>query len=72
GGPIGFLKAIWNSARMCHWVEPSEGATGEARGVLFYRNRNGLGVPPMKMQLPPGVKSTRQSMVIGADSEDEA
>ncbi|KAK4987822.1 Oleate hydroxylase fah12 [Elasticomyces elasticus] len=72
GGPIGFLKAIWNSARMCHWVEPSEGATGEAKGVLFYRNRNGLGVPPMKMQLPVGVKPARQSMVVGADSDDEA
>ncbi|KAL8989335.1 MAG: hypothetical protein Q9177_001761, partial [Variospora cf. flavescens] len=52
-GPIGFLKSMWRSARMCHWIEPCEGAEGEKKGVLFFRNRNGLGVPPHKMPDPP-------------------
>jgi len=46
GGSIGFIKALWRSLRWCHWVEESEGAKGEAEGVLFFRNRNGLGVKP--------------------------
>ncbi|MCJ1410454.1 Oleate hydroxylase fah12 [Ptychographa xylographoides] len=49
GGPIGFIKALWKSSRWCQWIEPTEGAKGEAKGVLFYRNRNGHGVPPSKM-----------------------
>ncbi|GAP92076.2 putative delta fatty acid desaturase [Rosellinia necatrix] len=49
GGSLGFLAAMWRSARMCHWVEPSEGAEGEGKGVLFFRNTNGLGTKPMKM-----------------------
>ncbi|KAI0021707.1 fatty acid desaturase-domain-containing protein [Xylariomycetidae sp. FL0641] len=49
GGSVGFLKAMWRSARMCQWVEPSEGATGEHKGVLFFRNTNGLGTKPTKM-----------------------
>ncbi|KAI1747001.1 fatty acid desaturase-domain-containing protein [Xylaria castorea] len=52
GGSLGFLKSIWRSARMCHWVEPSEGAVGEGKGVLFFRNTNGLGVKPLKMSPP--------------------
>lgn len=52
GGSIGFLKSMWTSARWCQWVEPSADATGEGAGVLFFRNRNGLGVPPMKMRAP--------------------
>ncbi|KAG9248837.1 putative Delta(12) fatty acid desaturase [Calycina marina] len=50
GGSLGFLQAIWKSARWCQWVEPSEGAVGEGQGVLFYRNRNGLGTAPRKVQ----------------------
>ncbi|KAI1491627.1 fatty acid desaturase [Biscogniauxia mediterranea] len=50
GGSIGFLRAMWRSARMCQWVEPSEGAKGEGKGVLFFRNSNGLGTKPMKME----------------------
>ncbi|KAK2764269.1 Oleate hydroxylase fah12 [Arachnomyces sp. PD_36] len=46
GGSIGFLKSMWKSARMCQWVEPSEGAKGRGKGVLFFRNRNGLGTKP--------------------------
>jgi omega-6 fatty acid desaturase (delta-12 desaturase) len=49
GGPLGFVKSMWTSARHCQWVEPTEGATGEATGVLVVRNRNGLGVPPAKL-----------------------
>ncbi|KAJ5247253.1 hypothetical protein N7468_002236 [Penicillium chermesinum] len=47
-GWTGFFKAMWTSARICQWVEPSEGTTGENHGVLFYRNTNGIGVPPSK------------------------
>ncbi|KAK4124362.1 bifunctional delta12/omega3 fatty acid desaturase [Parathielavia appendiculata] len=49
-GPIGFIKAIWKSARWCQWVEPTEGAEGPAKGVLFFRNQNGLGTRPAKME----------------------
>jgi len=47
-GSLGFLKAIWKSARWCGFVEESEGAEGEGKHVVFFRNRNGLGVPPRK------------------------
>ncbi|AEO67883.1 228e8849-69f5-4b99-859c-bd9b91f096e7 [Thermothielavioides terrestris] len=50
-GPVGFIKALWKSARWCQWVEPSEGAEGRGKGVLFFRNHNGLGTAPAKM--PP-------------------
>lgn len=49
GGAWGFIRSLWRSARWCQWVEPSEGAKGEGKGVLFFRNRNGHGVQPMKM-----------------------
>ena len=39
---------------MCHWVEPMEGAVGEAKGVMFFRNRNGLGMPAAKLPVPVG------------------
>ncbi|MCJ1357586.1 MAG: Oleate hydroxylase fah12 [Icmadophila ericetorum] len=55
GGSIGFMKSLYRSARWCQWVEPSEGTTGEAKGVLFFRNRNGLGVPPVKLPEPNAV-----------------
>lgn len=54
GGSLGFLKSLWDSARWCQWVEPSEGAVGEGKGVLFFRNRNGLGTKPL--HLTPGQK----------------
>ncbi|KAI5778479.1 fatty acid desaturase-domain-containing protein [Geopyxis carbonaria] len=50
-GPRGFLMAMWKSARWCQWVEPTEGAAGEAAGVMFFRNQNGLGVPPAKLRV---------------------
>lgn len=52
-GSVGFLKSLWKSARWCQWVEPSEDTQGENKGVLFYRNRNGLGTRPQKMAPPP-------------------
>ncbi|KAL7628494.1 Oleate hydroxylase fah12 [Parahypoxylon ruwenzoriense] len=62
GGSLGFIKAMWRSARMCQWVEPSEGARGEGKGVLFFRNTNGLGTKPLKINPP-----TKVSMEIGPD-----
>jgi omega-6 fatty acid desaturase / acyl-lipid omega-6 desaturase (Delta-12 desaturase) len=50
GGPLGFLSSLWRSSRMCQWVEQSEGAKGEGKGVLFFRNRNGIGVKPMRLE----------------------
>lgn len=51
-GAVGFIKALYKSARMCQWVEPSEQAVGNGKGVLFFRNRNGLGTKPTKMAPP--------------------
>ena len=50
GGSLGFLRSLWQSARWCQWVEPNEGATGENKSVLFFRNRNGLGMQPAKVE----------------------
>jgi omega-6 fatty acid desaturase (delta-12 desaturase) len=76
GGPLGFIKSMWTSARWCNWVEPSECATGEGKGVLFYRNRNGLGVPPMKLRAEEhtiGSKKTgaKVNVLVGPDSDIE-
>ncbi|KAK4633815.1 Oleate hydroxylase FAH12 [Fulvia fulva] len=60
-GAIGFVKSMYKSARWCQWVEPNEGAKGENSKVLFFRNRNGLGVPPAKI--------AKKGMVVGDDSE---
>jgi omega-6 fatty acid desaturase / acyl-lipid omega-6 desaturase (Delta-12 desaturase) len=71
-GPWGFLKSLWTSARMCHWVEPSIHAQGEGKGVFFFRNRNGLGVPPLKLSAPGAAGSkSKKSLIIGADSDNE-
>ena len=51
-GALGFLKSMWKSARWCQWIEPNEGAQGEGKGVLFFRNRNGLGFPPTVLEAP--------------------
>ena len=45
----GFLKALYTNSRICQWVEPAETAEGLGKGVLFFRNRNHLGLPPMEM-----------------------
>ncbi|KAL6720131.1 hypothetical protein ACLMJK_002052 [Lecanora helva] len=48
-GFAGFLKALYRNSRMCQWVEPAAEAKGDGQSVLFFRNRNHTGVPPMKM-----------------------
>ncbi|KAI9727102.1 MAG: Oleate hydroxylase fah12 [Chrysothrix sp. TS-e1954] len=48
-GPLGFIKSLWKSSRWCQWVERSEGAEGVGRDIVFYRNRNGLGVKPLRL-----------------------
>lgn len=73
GGSIGFLKALWKSSRWCQWVEPSVDAEGEGRGVLFFRNHNGLGVPPQKIEAPV-LKTTASKgakMELGPESDNE-
>jgi omega-6 fatty acid desaturase (delta-12 desaturase) len=69
GGPLGFLQALWKSARWCQWVEPSVEAQGEGKGVFFYRNRNGLGTAPEAMSAPVEkvVASKGAKMEIGPD-----
>jgi len=62
GGSFGFLKALWTSAKWCQWVEHSEDAKGEGKGVLFYRNRNGLGIKPRKMAAPTTTASFHVDM----------
>ena len=44
------MKSMWTSMRTCQWVEPNEDATGELAGVMFYRNQNGIGLPPAKVR----------------------
>jgi len=72
-GSLGFLHSMWTSARMCHWVESSEGAQGEGKGVFFFRNRNGLGVPPQKLAAPVAkpTAGTGAKMIVGSESDNE-
>jgi hypothetical protein len=35
---LGSTYRLVGLAPECQWVEPTEGAEGESRGVLFYRN----------------------------------
>ncbi|KAM0257994.1 hypothetical protein ACHAQJ_004037 [Trichoderma viride] len=51
-GPIGFIRALYKSARMCQWVEPSQGAEDAGKGILFFRNKNGLGTKPLVLPKP--------------------
>ncbi|CAA9963662.1 hypothetical protein CFE70_007693 [Pyrenophora teres f. teres 0-1] len=69
GGPMGFINALWKTARWCQWVEPSAEAEGEGKGVLFFRNRNGLGIPPTKIE-PAGTKKAAK-MEVGPESDNE-
>ena len=55
-GPAGFLKSLWTNARWCQWVEESRGAEGLGKDVVFYRNRNNLGVAPLKLEKMWGPK----------------
>ncbi|KAF2230561.1 delta(12) fatty acid desaturase [Viridothelium virens] len=70
GGPWGFLKALWTSARWCHWVEPSDDAEGEGKGVLFFRNRNGLGIPPTSKEVYLSQEAGKKT-VLDYDSDAE-
>jgi len=63
-GPLGFMRALWNNARHCQWVEPSAEAKGEGKSVLFFRNPNGMGPKPSVWAAPSGMK-------VGADSDSE-
>ncbi|KAK3192278.1 Oleate hydroxylase fah12 [Lecanicillium sp. MT-2017a] len=49
GGFFGFIRALYRSARMCQWVEPSAQAEGQGKNILFFRNRNGLGTKPARL-----------------------
>jgi len=49
GGSLGFIASLWSSARWCQWVEPNANTSGQDAQVMFFRNRNGLGVPPAKL-----------------------
>ena len=72
GGPLGFLKALWDSARWCQWVEPNAGAKGENANVLFYRNRNGLGVSPANVAAPGEEKGVAAKRRFTVEIEDES
>ncbi|RKK77638.1 hypothetical protein BFJ71_g16690 [Fusarium oxysporum] len=37
---------------MCQWVEPSAEAEGASKGILFFRNHNGLGIKPVVLKKP--------------------
>ncbi|KAI9685794.1 MAG: hypothetical protein M1820_010742 [Bogoriella megaspora] len=71
GGFWGFVGALWRSARWCQWVEPNAAAEGEGKGVLFFRNQNGLGLPPADGEEYLRLKEVRK-MMVGADSDGEA
>ena len=70
-GPRGFLRALWSSARRCQWVEPNEGAEGDGKNVLFYKNRNGLGVPPNKLSAPCQEQKSQKSMMVQVEDDSE-
>ncbi len=73
GGSIGFIKSMWTSARWCQWVEPNEGAKGDAANVMFFRNRNGLGVPPAKLSKALSEKETafRRNRMVTVEDDSE-
>ncbi|RMD43240.1 hypothetical protein DV735_g1916, partial [Chaetothyriales sp. CBS 134920] len=49
-GVWGFIKSMYYNFRACQWVEPLPGTSGENAGVLFFRNRNRLGMPPQALK----------------------
>jgi len=57
GGSLGFLRSLFTTQRWCQWVEPNEKAEGKAKGVLFFRNHNGLGMKPARLEKPTTVAS---------------
>lgn len=57
-GMWNFMVNFWKNAMSCTWVEPSEGAVGEGKDVLFFRNRIDVGVRPAKIELGGGEKKS--------------
>ena len=72
GGPLGFLKSLYQSARWCQWVEPIDGAKGENTSVLFFRNRNGLGVAPARVPDPAAKEGVQAKRTLMVEVEDES
>lgn len=70
-GSMGFLRSLWINARTCQWVEPHHEAQGEGKGVLFYRNTNGLGLSPRVMSKTEGAEERPKEMMLGVDSDHE-
>ena len=71
-GSLGFLKALWSAARWCQWVEPNQDAEGEDANVLFFRNRNGLGVPPAKLEeIKKQEQKSQKPMMVQVEDESE-
>lgn len=50
GGPVGFVKALYTNFRECQWVEPTEGVGEDMQHVLFYQNKNRIGVRPATLR----------------------
>lgn len=48
-GLFDFVRTIYRNVRSCEWVEQSSGAQGEGKDIVFFRNRNGLGVKPLNL-----------------------
>jgi omega-6 fatty acid desaturase / acyl-lipid omega-6 desaturase (Delta-12 desaturase) len=76
GGPVGFIRSMFKSMRWCQWVEPCPNVSGEKSGVLFFRNHNKLGVPPVKLQkeevkVGKGATGANMTVLVGADSDGE-
>ena len=72
GGILGFIRAIWISAKHCQWVEPNEGAEGEAKGVYFFRNRNGLGMFSEKKKVDDAPVAVKASSAKSSSVEVQA
>ena len=70
GGFWGFIGALWRSSKWCHWVEPSVEAEGEGTGVLFFRNKNGLGIPPASGKRNVEEKAEK-TVILDTDSDLE-
>jgi omega-6 fatty acid desaturase (delta-12 desaturase) len=49
-----FIVNYWKNSTSCTWVEPSEGAVGEGKDILFFRNRIRVGVPPAVIKAKGG------------------
>ena len=50
-GLYGFFQNIYQNVRTCEWVEQSEGAEGEGKDIVFFRNRNGYGPKPLTFKV---------------------